>query len=111
MTGDLGRRSAELSLTVRSALTGALVIAAGEVDMATADDLGAAISSVLNGPGSTVTVDLAGVTFLDSQGIFVLMRAYQTAAEQGRTLTVTNCRRSVRRVLEITGVLKMLTAD
>jgi anti-sigma B factor antagonist len=50
-------------------------------------------------------VDLAAVTFLDSTGIGVLVRARNRAVTSGAALTVVNFHRPVRRVFDDTGVL------
>ncbi|MGC1211857.1 MAG: STAS domain-containing protein [Micromonospora sp.] len=82
---------------------------AGEVDLATSGELGEALADVLDGrTGTTVEVDFAGVRFMDSSGILVLLRAHTRAAEQGCPLVLTNASRTVRRVLEITGVHAVL---
>ncbi|GIF75954.1 hypothetical protein Asi02nite_54720 [Asanoa siamensis] len=99
-----------LSVTVSGAPGGGSITAAGEVDMNTAGKLFEAIRDALR-RGPDVAVDLSAVTFLDSQGIHVLVRGRQEAAERGGTLTVTDCARPVRRVLEIAGVLALLTGD
>jgi anti-anti-sigma factor len=69
------------------------------------------LTTVLNAGPSPLTVDLAGVTFLDSTGISVLVKAYNRATEDGIALSLTDCQRIVRRVLEVTGLLSVLTRD
>ncbi|GAA1889678.1 STAS domain-containing protein [Asanoa iriomotensis] len=110
MTRSDGRRPAELALAVRSSRAGPWITAAGDLDADTADDLRTVVTAMI-GPGREVTVDLADVAFIDSHGVFVLVRARQTAADHGGTLRVTNCQPPVRRVLEIAAVLDLLTDD
>ncbi|WBB70569.1 STAS domain-containing protein [Micromonospora sp. WMMD812] len=86
----------------------------GEVDMATADALDAALADALSRSGtSEVVVDLAGVGFLDSSGIRVLVSAAATARRGGITFRVADPRPMVARVLRITsvGALLGLSAD
>lgn len=81
----------------------------GEIDLATSGELGEALADVLEGrTATTVELDFAGVRFLDSSGILVLLRAHSRAAEQGCPLILRNVSPSVRRVLEITGVHAVL---
>jgi anti-sigma B factor antagonist len=47
----------------------------GEVDMATAGLLEAQLERAVEGCAGAVTVNMAGVTFLDSTGLSVLLRA------------------------------------
>ena len=59
----------------------------------------------------SLVVDLADVMFLDSTGIAPLIVARRRAAAAGQTLTVVNARDRVRRVLDLTGVLPILTSS
>ncbi|MDT5035404.1 MAG: hypothetical protein QOE03_589 [Micromonosporaceae bacterium] len=83
----------------------------GEVDVASADSLRDALTAVLGDRDVTrVEVDFAGVEFLDSTGISVLTVAYRLARTNQIQFVLVNCERRVLRVLEITGVDKLLTA-
>ncbi|MCG8917278.1 STAS domain-containing protein [Actinokineospora sp. PR83] len=82
-----------------------VVSVTGEVDLATAPQLEAELSDALATPGATgVRVDLAGVEFMDSAGLRVLVAALRTAEEGGRTLTLAAPHDRVRRIIEITGL-------
>jgi anti-anti-sigma factor len=89
---------------------GLRLVLAGEVDLSSVDILVRALAAV---PPTTrtVVVDLAQVTLLDSTGIAALLAAYRTAAAAGRTFTVVNARDVVRRALQVTGVLGILSAE
>jgi anti-anti-sigma factor len=85
---------------------------AGEIDMATIGQVDSALTTALARDGAAgIVVNLAGVTFLDSSGLSALDRAYATAAGRGIPLRVTNLQRGVRRVLELSGMLGLLTSD
>ena len=104
---ELGDLSIDRHVTVDGVLCLAV---AGEVDIATSARLGAAISeSVDAGDLTHVVVDLDQVTFLDSTGIQVLLHGRDGATERGLAFRVTNPHGVVRRTLEITGVLALLT--
>ncbi len=82
---------------------------AGELDMATADNLDAAVAAALARPGvREIVVDLAGVGFLDSSGVRVLVRGATRARQRGVTLRVTDPQPVVARVLRITAVGPLL---
>ncbi|MEV1333263.1 STAS domain-containing protein [Micromonospora costi] len=85
------------------------VAAHGEVDLSTADDLSRALEAAVAGPATAVTVDLGGVTFLDSAGINVLLRGRRLADERGRSYQVTNAQGMVGQLLRMTGVWDHLT--
>lgn len=84
----------------------------GEIDMATADRLQEALGdAVTRSHTATVVIDLTDVTFCDSVGIGTLVRAHMEAAQHDTVLRIINPQRQVRRVLEITGVLAILSGD
>ncbi|MEE6308075.1 STAS domain-containing protein [Plantactinospora veratri] len=109
MSPDLESTAAELSLTVVRDGAEVRVAADGEIDMSTADSLRDCLDELLDQKPEKVVVDLAGVTFLDSSGIATLVRAYNRALNQGAGLNVVNCQANVRRVLELTGLLSVMT--
>ena len=77
-------------------LTGALDIAgAGEIDMP---------FSVISGKHDRVAVDLAGVSFLASIGIRVLVKAARTIGRRNGRLVVFSPTEEARKVLRSTGI-------
>ncbi|MGQ0775643.1 MAG: STAS domain-containing protein [Pseudonocardiales bacterium] len=87
-----------------------VVVVAGEVDLATAPRLRQTILDLLaEDPPREIRVDLAEVSLLDSTGVFVLIDTYKRAKSRGVPLTVENPQPIVRRVLEICGLLEILT--
>jgi anti-sigma B factor antagonist len=84
----------------------------GEVDLAAAPRVESAIDEALAAEeGVDITIDLDGVTFLDSTGLRVLMAAHARCASEGRSLTLVNPSTAVSRILEITGLGETLLAD
>jgi anti-anti-sigma factor len=98
---------------VTSRATGGEVVVSvfGEVDMATAPELMAAVRAALD-VDEQVVLDLANMTFIDSQGLRVLIDAY-TRAQAGRAARVVlrSPRPQARRVLEVTGLDEFLTIE
>ena len=83
----------------------------GEIDLTTAPALHDGLLSALSAQEpELLDVDLAGVTFMDCIGVGVLIAARRAAAATGCRLQVTNPQPIVRRVLELTGRLDVLTA-
>jgi anti-sigma B factor antagonist len=86
------------------------VSVAGELDLATADEFSRAVLSGL--ATGAVTVDLRGVTFMDSAGVRALNTALRESAERGRELRVRDgMHPSVVQVLELTGMLALLPVE
>jgi anti-sigma B factor antagonist len=83
----------------------AVVVARGEVDVASSVTLLHEISATLALPITGMTVDLAYVTFLDSSGVNALVVARTRASEQGIDFRLESVPRQARRVLEVCGLL------
>ncbi|NUS57356.1 MAG: STAS domain-containing protein [Streptomycetaceae bacterium] len=81
---------------------GAAVVAAkGEIDLATAEALRNRITAALE-THREVAVDLSAVTFIDCSGLRVLITARNQADRLGRSLTLRDPSRPVRRLLAAT---------
>jgi anti-sigma B factor antagonist len=83
-----------------------VIIAAGEIDVATSPQLRAELLSVLAHQPATVTVDFADVSFIDSSGLGVLVGALKRVRETGgdAALRVVHPQDAVRKVFDITGL-------
>ena len=84
-----------------------IAVVGGEIDMATAPQLDAALS----GLDGDVIVDLAAVTFLDSSGIGVLVRASQRSTAAGHVLRTRAERDNVWRTLQVTNLAELFNPD
>lgn len=58
-----------------------------------------------------LTVDLSGVTFMDSSGIAVLLRAYRRMRELEGALRVSGTPVQAGRVLQAAGLQRMMTIE
>ena len=88
----------DLVLNVTYDANATIVSVAGEVDMATAEQLSQCLSSVDSG---RVVVDLAQTSFLDSSGVAVLVATWNRLLEAGGEFGVRNPQDNVRAVLDI----------
>ncbi len=73
----------------------------GELDLASADRLASLLAELSE---TTVVVDLAELTFIDSSGIAALVAAKDRLGSTGRELVLTRPQPNVDRVLEMTGL-------
>ncbi|MEV0457941.1 STAS domain-containing protein [Catellatospora methionotrophica] len=80
----------------------------GEIDMMVADDLHAELLDAVKQSPRT-DVDFTELTFLDSTGIRTFIDARSAAQALGHHLYVVNATGMVLRVLEVTGVMSLLT--
>jgi anti-sigma B factor antagonist len=93
----------EAEITVESLPRGGSVVSVrGEVDLASADDLGRALGE--GEPGCDVVVDLTECTFLDSSAIRELLAGVHDIESGGGRAAVVAQPAGVRRTLEIAGV-------
>ena len=78
--------------------------------MATVEELDLAMTAAVTRHGvAAVEVDFAGVSFCDSSGLAALDNAYAGAAQRGIRFRLINPQPGVRRVLQLTGLLEVLT--
>ena len=94
----------EFSITVRDLpnLEIHLVELRGELDIVSADFLTDALVDVA---GSTVVLDLSGLTFMDCRGVSALIAARDRIAAKGLgSIVLTEPQRMVRKPLEILGL-------
>ena len=94
--------------TARSADGSVRVRVRGELDLSTSPQLDEALRREIDA-GNRVVVDLSEVAFIDSTGLNTLVAALRACDEKGGVLMVSPALPSqVRRVLEITGLNKLL---
>lgn len=83
-----------------------VVSVTGEIDISNAEKLRNAIDLALEQPTERVVLDFAGVDYVDSTGIGVLVGAAHHAQERNRGLSITGAQPNVLRVVQLLGVDK-----
>jgi anti-sigma B factor antagonist len=81
----------------------------GELDLASVELVEEQVARALESGPERLVVDLARLTFCDSSGIDVLLKAGAEAESRGVTFRVARPRGIVRRSMEVLGVLESLT--
>jgi anti-anti-sigma factor len=79
-----------------------MVTLAGEVDATNAEQLHSALESVVREHPSLMLVDLSGLSFMDSTGLRMLLRASRELDRRGGVLGLVAPQASVARVLQLT---------
>ncbi|MGW6886746.1 STAS domain-containing protein [Streptomyces chartreusis] len=87
---------------------GVVALVSGEMDYLTGPGLWDQINEVLAGSAGFVVLDLSGVSFCDSAGLNVLLRAAQRAASRDVELVVACVPAALRRILDMTGADQVL---
>jgi anti-sigma B factor antagonist len=79
-----------------------------EIDISNADQVREDLLTVLNRGPTLLIADMADTTFCDSAGVNAIVRAYKRAAASGARMRLVVTAPTVRRVLAITGVDRLL---
>ena len=80
------------------------VTVVGEIDLASGAALQARLDHVVATTAGTVVVDLAGVGFIDSSGLRVLVELRRRLAAMNRSMRVHDPSAPTRRLLQLTGL-------
>jgi anti-anti-sigma factor len=86
---------------------GPVVRVAGDLDIASVEQLRSVVGPLIAARPATLTFDVAELRFMDSAGIAVLLGA----ASEVQTVRVRKPTHAVRRVLELTGLADVLTIE
>lgn len=76
-----------------------------------APELQRRLSEVLAQPHARVMLDLGGLSFVDSAGVSVLIKAKQTADANGRELVLRRPTEQVERVFALVGLADWLAVE
>lgn len=76
----------------------------GEIDLATADDLGAAIEAVRDTASGNLVVDLNKASFMDSTGLKTIVMASRSFADEDRELVLAVEGGPISRLIDLSGV-------
>jgi anti-anti-sigma factor len=69
------------------------------------------VDTLLSRGERTILLNLARVPAIDAAGIGELLRVYHTTVEAGGALRVTSANPRVRRLLDVVGVFRLLSAQ
>ena len=79
----------------------------GDIDTATVDQLRSAIDDSLADGARHLVLDLAGVDFLGSAGLALLVQQREAAIERDGALRIARAPRAASRPLELTGLAEL----
>lgn len=122
VAADLARANAARSVrtsegtstdeTFENGTRGAIVVAlAGEIDMATAPAVADTLQAAVDAGARDLTVDMADVGFMDSQGLYPLLEAQEAITARGGRFALRSPSTSVRLVIELSGVESRLLIE
>lgn len=99
----------DFSVGVRSEHRAAILVASGELDLASAPVLQAHLERAWQSGAGQVIVDLRDVEFMDSTGLHEIISAHRHAQESGLAFGVVDGREQVHKLLSLTGMLDALS--
>ncbi len=84
----------------------------GEIDLKTSDSLRKELENLLDKhSGKELILDFQRVGFIDSSGLGVLLGRYKRIHTQGGKLSITNAQPQVKRILELSGISRLITVS
>jgi len=104
-------RAPALDLEIVDAAGAVVVALAGDLDMATAEELAEGALREVNRSPAAMTINMRRLSFCDSAGINVLVRIRNACERTGTAFRVAEPQPHVRVLLEITGVAEFLNVD
>jgi len=73
----------------------------GEIDLHVSPGIAASLATMVAGHPARLVVDLSGVSYIDSSGLAVLIKAMQSVEEYGGKLTLAGMNKNVRAIFEM----------
>ncbi|MCE5324604.1 STAS domain-containing protein [bacterium] len=80
----------------------------GEIDFAALIDLDPVLSKIIDDGEGELLMDMAEVTFIDSEGIRLLLNTFNKASQKNRKAQIIKCSPQVMRVLKLAGISEIL---
>jgi len=90
---------------------GVVVSVAGELDVATAPMLDAALVEAVRHHDAAVIIDLAATTFVDSAAVSILIKVWKGLRVDERALVLVAPNPKVRAVLEVLGIDQLVPIE
>ncbi|MBC9734740.1 STAS domain-containing protein [Nocardioides marmotae] len=110
MTSDDAFIDEQLCVRVEHRQGFAVVVARGEVDLATVGGFRSVLNDLMVEGHVDVVVDLTDVPFVDSSALGALVAAHRRARGLGGGLSLAGIQPPVARILELTGLDRVLAA-
>jgi anti-sigma B factor antagonist len=85
-----------------------VLVLSGELDMASSPALEQAVRAICTDSAEALTVDLSGLTFMDSTGLRVVLLAKELCERHRCELLVIPGPAQIQRLFEVTGILERL---
>jgi anti-sigma B factor antagonist len=98
-----GHSPDQIAIVSRRLAHGIVLVLSGEIDLATAPAVERELLRAVESR-DLVAIDLSNISFMDSTGIHVIIKAHQRLRERGGRLLVVQGPPQVTRIFELTGL-------
>ncbi|SCG36648.1 anti-sigma B factor antagonist [Micromonospora rifamycinica] len=85
-----------------------VIVVAGDLTFTTAGPLRTAVDRVLDGRPAVLVLDFAGLLFIDSTGLSVIVHAWREGQPAGTLIRLRGTPRFLTTILDMTGVSSLL---
>ena len=109
--GSVSPVSTEFRITRTDDAHGVVLAAFGQLDLRSAPQLQERLAEVLAEAHERVLLDLNGLTFVDSAGVSVLIRAKEEAERTGSRLVLRRPTEQLQRIFSVIGVVQWLESE
>lgn len=100
-----------LRIEVADTTSPTTVVLTGEIDVSTSNRVREALIAISNSGESSVVVDMANVTFMDSTGLAALVGPLKRFRSMNGQIVLHSPSKGVQKVLEITGLTRVFTIE
>lgn len=100
---------ADLGIRVHRTEDIPVVVLSGDVDDYTCKKLSDTITGLMAAGDSNFVIGMANVRYIDSSGLGTLIGGLRRASERNGGLAISSASRQIRKVLDITGLARVLT--
>ena len=90
---------------------GGVLVLVGDLDVRSVSGVREALVQLMETTPGDVVIDVSGVELIDVAGLGMLAAAHRRAEREGRQLFLRGCQGSVRRVLSLTRLGRVLHQD
>jgi anti-sigma B factor antagonist len=80
----------------------------GELDLVSSPALQQELDRAIGSDAEVIVLDLRRLSFMDSTGLHVVVKAHQRVQEGGRRFVLTRGSEQVQRLLDLTGVAELM---
>lgn len=87
------------------------VYLSGEIDVSTANEVKENLINLISKQSADIKLDMTNLDYIDSTGLGVLIGVLKRLKENDRDIYITNTKKNVRKIFNITGLDKIFKVE